>query len=79
MQSNVYALKDILCLNNSAIISAKHEVEIMKQISHVNVIAMIGAEQFVDAQGLHMLILTEYYAGGNFKERLNRPSSEEMN
>ena len=33
VQSNVYTLKDIFCLNNSAIISAKHEIEIMKQTS----------------------------------------------
>ena len=64
---------DILYRNHSAIISAQHEVEIMKQISHVNVIAMIGADQYYDTLGrIHVLILTEYCGGGNLNQRLNR-------
>ena len=42
-------------------------------------IALEGADQFNDAQGLHMLLLTDYCAGRNLNERLNRPSSEELN
>ena len=51
----------------------------MNQISHERVIFVIGAEQFRDSQGLHMLILTEYWPGGNLNERLARPSSENVN
>ena len=77
--SKIYALKDVACFNASAIRKACREVETMYQISHENVIALEGADQFNDDQGLHMLILTEYCAGGNLNERLNRPSSEELN
>ena len=77
--STVYALKEILCSADSDIDNALHEVEIMKQISHENVIAVIEAYQFRTSQGLHMLILTEYCAGRNLNERLTRPSCEEMN
>ena len=77
--SRIYALKDVLCLKDSAIRNVVREVETMKQISHKNVIAVIGADQFSDTQGFHMLILTEYYAGGNLNERLSRRSREEMN
>ena len=57
--SNVYALKDVVCLKGSDIRNAIREVRTMNQISHENVISVIEAEQFRDAQGLHMLILTE--------------------
>ena len=77
--SRVYALKDVLCLNQAAIQNAFREVETMKQISHENVIAIIGADQYHVSQGLHMLILTEYCGGGNLNDRLNRPSTEETN
>ena len=78
--SRVYALKDVLCLNQAAIRNAVREVRTMKQISHENVVAMIGADQYYDAQGsIHMLILTEYCSGGNLNERLTRPSADELN
>ena len=78
--SRVYALKDVLCLNEAALNNAILEVKTMRQISHENVIAMIGEDQFYDAQGgLHMLILTEYCSGGNLNDRLTRSSNEEMN
>ena len=77
--SRVYALKDILCKNQAAIRNAFREVETMKQISHENVIAIIGADQYHVSQGIHMFILTEYCGGGNLNDRLNRPSSEETN
>ena len=51
----------------------------MNQVPHENVISVIGAEQFRDSQGLHMLILTKYCPVGNLNERLTRPSSEEFN
>ena len=77
--SNVYALKDVLCLKGSDIRNAIREVRTMHQISHENVISVIAAEQFQDARGLHMLILTEYCVGGTLSERLTRRSSEEIN
>ena len=77
--SRIYALKDVPCPNASAIRKACREVETMCQISHKNVIALSDADQFNDAQGLHLLILTEYCAGGNLNERLTQPSSEELN
>ena len=78
--SNVYALKDVVCLNGSDIRNAIREVRTMNQISHENVISVIAAEQFRDAHGsLHMLILTEYCVGGTLNERLRHRSSEEIN
>ena len=77
--STDYALKDVFCLNASEIRNAIREVQTMNRISHKNVIAVIGAYQFRDTQGLHMLILTEYCAGGNLNERLTRPSSDLLN
>jgi len=77
--SREYALKDVLCTDTSDILNAIGEAMTLNQISHENVIAVEGAYQFRNALGLHMLILTEYCAGGNLNERLNRPSSEELN
>ena len=74
-----YALKDVLCLNGSEIRNAVREVQTMYQISHENVIAVINADQIRDAEGLHMLILTEYCPGGNLNERLTRPSTDFVN
>ena len=77
--SRAYALKDVLCEDASEIINAIQEAMTLNELSHDNVIAVEDADQFLDAQGLHMLILTEYCAGGNLNERLTRPSSEELN
>ena len=77
--SRMYAMKDILCLNGSAIRNAVREVETMYQISHVGVIQINGVDKFTDAQGFHVLILTEYCAGGTLNERLKRSSGDELN
>ena len=77
--SRVYALKDVLCLNTSALRNAVREAKTLNKISHQNVIAVMGADEFQDSKGLHMLLLTEYCSGGSLNDRLPRPSSEEMN
>ena len=78
--SELYVLKDVLCLNVSQRLNAIREAETLHKISHENIIAIKGAGRFVDNQhNLHMLILTEYCAGGNLNERLTRPSSERIN
>ena len=77
--SRKYALKDVLCENVSEALNAIQEAMTLNEVSHDNVIAVKGADQFSDDQGLHMLILTEYCAGGNLNDRLNRPSSGSMN
>ena len=77
--STDFALKDVLCLNDSEIHNAIREVETLNQIRHENVIDVIEADQFRDNEGLHMLILTEYCAGGNLNERLSRPSNDLVN
>jgi len=76
--STVYALKDVLCLNTSALRNAVREATTLNKISHQNVIAVMGADQFRDSKGLYMLLLTEYCSGGSLNDRLARPSSEEM-
>ena len=77
--SIVYALKDVLCLNASALRNAVREATTLNKITHQNVIAVVGADDFRDGKGLHMLLLTEYCSGGSLNDRLARSSSEEMN
>lgn len=77
--SRMYAMKDILCLNKSAIRNALREVETMCRTSHVSVIQINEADLFTDDIGLHVLILTEYCAGGTLNERLKRSSGDELN
>ena len=77
--STVYAFKDVLCLNVSALRNALREAITLNKISHENVIDVMGADEFRDSKGLHMLILTEYCSGGSLNDRLARPSSEELN
>ena len=78
--NNTYALKDILCRNKLAIPDAEREVQILKQVSHENVIALVDADTFSDVSGnWHMLILTEFFPGGNLNERLIQPSDENTN
>ena len=77
--SRVYALKHVPCLNASALRNAVREATTLNKISHQNVIAVMGAVEFRDNRGLHMLLLTEYCSGGSLNDRLARPSSEEMN
>ena len=60
--SRVYALKDILCEDASEIVNTIREAMTLNDLSHENVIAVEGADQFLDAQGLHMLILTDHCA-----------------
>ena len=78
--SELYALKDVLCLNVSQRLNAIREAETLHKTSHENIIAIKGAGRFVDNQhNLHMFILNEYCAGRNLNERLARPSSERNN
>ena len=50
--SKVYALKDVLCLNASALRNALREAITLNKISHQNVIAVMGADEFRDSKGL---------------------------
>ena len=77
--SKVYAMKDILCLNDSAIRNVIREVSTLNRISHENVIAMVSVDSFYDGRGSHMLLLTEYCPGGSLNDRLARPSSDQQN
>ena len=77
--SKVYAMKDILCLNGSAIRNAIREASTLNSIFHKNVISIVSVGQFADGGGLHMLLLTEYCPGGSLNDRLARPSSDQQN
>ena len=77
--STVYALKDILCTDDSEIDKVIGEATTLYQLSHEHVIAIEGVDQFASYEGCHMLILTEYCGGGNLNERLRRGSSEGQN
>ena len=75
----VYALKDILCTDASDIDNVIREAATLYHLSHENVIAIEGADQYASNDGVHMLILTEYCDGGNLNERLRRGSSVHQN
>ena len=75
----MYAMKDILCLNDSAIRNAIREASTLNRISHENVIAIVSVGGFRDSRGSHMLLLTEYCPGGSLNDRLARPSSDQQN
>ena len=72
-------MKDILCLNGSAIRNAIREASTLNSIFHKNVISIVSVGQFADGGGLHMLLLTEYCPGGSLNDRLARPSSDQQN
>lgn len=75
-----YALKDVLCSHVLEVRNDIREAKTLYEISHENIIAIVEADQFLDTQDrLHMLLLTEYCAGGNLNDRLARQSTEEMN
>ena len=74
-----FALKYVLCVNQSRICNAIREVQTLNQVTHENLIEVIGADQYRSSEGLNMLILTEYCAGGNLNIRLARPSSNLVN
>lgn len=67
--SKVFALKNILCENESALNNAVSEAKnLFKVVSHKNIITIQGVDTYRDNAGsMHFLILTE------------RPSSDQMN
>lgn len=71
------ALKEVLYVDDSY---GASEVQALKRLRHENVITFIAAYIKEDPGGqLHLLILTEYCAGGNLNKRLTRPSSDFVN
>jgi len=63
--SSEYALKDVVCENESHILAVKNEILTLSNISQPNVISIIERDDYEDTKGRHMLILTEYCPGGN--------------
>ena len=77
--SSEYALKAVVCENESDILDVKNEILTLRKISHQNIISIIESGDYEDTEGsLHMLILTEYCSGGNLNDRLTRASSENV-
>jgi len=79
--SEVFALKDIRCENESALNNAVSEAKnLFKLVSHKNIITIQDVGRYRENAGsMHFLILTELCAGGSLNERLTRPSSDQMN
>ena len=74
-----YALKDVVCENESDISAVENEILTLSNIAHPNVISIIESGDYEDTEGLrHMLILTEHCQGGNLNDRLRQPSSDEV-
>ena len=77
--SSEYALKVVVCTNESDILDVENEILTLRKISHQNIISIIESGDYEDAEGSwHMLILTEYCSGGNLNDRLTRTSSENV-
>ncbi|XP_022778874.1 serine/threonine-protein kinase PDIK1L-like, partial [Stylophora pistillata] len=77
---NLYALKAIPCVNALALQEAVREAEMLREISHPNIISLRGTKQVLDAQGqLYMFLLTDYCPGGNLNQRLPRSSNDQVN
>ena len=74
-----YALKDVLHHQSQWSEAAMQEIDILRQNSHANVVTLIAPDQRSDYDGLHVLILMDYCAGGTLNERLDRPSSAIVN
>ena len=74
-----YALKDVVCKDESDKSAVENEILTLRNISHPNVISIIESGDYKDTEGLrHMLILTEYCRGGNLNDRLRQASSNEV-
>ena len=72
--AELFALKDIACQTDlTAVMSALQEINTLRSLSHPNIIKLIAADQLVEVQGIHVLILMEYCSGGNLNDRLTRP------
>lgn len=56
-----------------------NEIQTLCKISHESVISLIQVDYRSDNNGFHILILTEYCAGGSLNERLHRPSTSITN
>ena len=77
--SSEYALKEVVCENESDILDVKNEILTLRNIYHPNVISIFESGDYDDTEGLrHMLILTEYCPGGNLNDRLTRKSRKEV-
>ena len=78
--AELFALKDIVCQNSTAVNDALWEVQLLSSLAHPNIIKLVTADQYSDVQGIiHVRILMEYCSGGNLNDRLARPSSDLMN
>lgn len=79
--SEVFALKDIRCDNESALEHAVQEAQNLRKVKHENIIAIQGVDTLVDIsdRSKHLLILTELCSGGSLNERLMRQSNEQLN
>ena len=75
----VYALKDVLCLNASALRNALRQASALSQILHKNLITIVVPDELLYSKSLHMLLLTGYCPGGSLNDRLARSSSDETN
>ena len=74
-----YALKVVVCTNESDILDVENEILTLRKISHQNIISIIESGDYEETEGSrHMLILTEYCSGGNLNDRLTRASSENV-
>ena len=71
----IYALKQVVCNDQSKIGWVKREIEMMAKAKHERIVPILG---FDDNQACFR-ILTEFCSGGDLSSQLSKPSSDETN
>ena len=76
----VYAVKDIKCVKNEHLDSAKDEIRALGNLIHTNIIKLYNV-QFTHTEPFRatLSLLLEYCDGGNLNDRLNTHSSRRQN
>ena len=77
---NIYALKAVVCRDQSSIDSAIREVNTLAKAEHERIVQILAADRqrFVTG-GSVFLILTEFCSGGDLNSRLNDSSTRDTN
>ena len=76
----IYALKAVVCQNQSNIDSVIREVNTLAKAKHERIVPILAAErQMLVSGGSVFLILTEFCSGGDLNSRLNNSSTRDTN
>ena len=77
---NIYALKEVVCQNQSSIDSVIREVNTLAKAKHERIVQILAADRQMSVTGGSLfLILTEFCSGGDLNSRLNDSSTQHTN